>query len=57
MHILKVFAIPGNILIGLWIVFNAIDSGFKGTKAEITSSLLLIVLLGLNTALLSMKNK
>lgn len=45
-------ALCGNALFVAWLLFNAIDDGFRGTAPEIASALGLIALLGLNTALL-----
>jgi len=47
--------VAGNILIVLWVTFNAIDSGFKGTLPEIVSYIFLMLLLGLNSYLLMKK--
>jgi hypothetical protein len=49
---LRYCAIAGNILFSLWIVRNAINEGFRGTPAEIASFIGLLLLLGLNSALL-----
>jgi hypothetical protein len=49
---LERLAVAGNAVFVAWIVFNAVDEGFRGTLPEIVSALGLIALLGLNTALL-----
>ena len=51
--LLKKVAIAGNVIFILWVVYNAIDSGFSGTKPEIASFIGLILLMTLNIALLS----
>jgi len=52
---LKLIALIGNVVFILWISFNAMDSGFKGTKYEIMSGIGLIILLALNSLLLFTK--
>jgi hypothetical protein len=47
-------AIIGNILIVLWILYNVIDEGFQGTIYQIASAIGLILLLTLETVLLSL---
>jgi hypothetical protein len=54
--ILRTAALAGNALFVLWILFNAMDSGWRGTKYEIVSSLGLIFLLLLNTYFLARRN-
>jgi hypothetical protein len=53
--LLRLAALFGNLLFILWVSFNAIDSGFKGTTYEILSGAGLIVLLALNSILLFSK--
>ena len=48
-------AVAGNIVFILWITFNAIDSGFRGTIYEIISGIGLIFLLTLNSVLITKK--
>jgi len=55
--LLKFAAISGNVLFILWISYNAIDNGFKGTPAEIVSAIGLIGLLSLNSILLLKKTQ
>jgi hypothetical protein len=45
-------AISGNVVFVAWVLFNAVDSGFSGSRVEVASSLALLALLGLNTTLL-----
>jgi hypothetical protein len=45
-------AIAGDLLLVLWVIFNAIDSGFSGTAPEKASFVGLIILLSLNAALI-----
>jgi hypothetical protein len=47
-------AIIGNILIVLWILYNAIDERFQGTIYQIASAIGLISLLTLETGLLAL---
>jgi hypothetical protein len=47
-------AILGNIIIVLWILYNAIDEGFHGTIYQTVSAIGLILLLTLETALLAL---
>jgi hypothetical protein len=46
-------AIFGNGMIVLWILYNAIDEGFQGTPYEIASAIGLVLLLTLESVLLS----
>lgn len=55
--LLRYSAILGNILFLLWIVWNGVDEGFKGTIYQIASYSGLILLLILNSVLLLRKNK
>jgi hypothetical protein len=52
-NILRFVAISGNVLFLLWIVYNGINEGFKGTRVEVLSYIALMVLLLLNTILLA----
>jgi hypothetical protein len=45
-------AVSGNALFAAWILYNAIDDGFRGTLPQIVSGLGLIALLSLDTLLL-----
>lgn len=45
-------AIAGNILFALWILYNGVNEGFRGTPVEIVSYVGLVVLLPLNAILL-----
>jgi hypothetical protein len=49
-------AIIGNVVFILWIVYNAIDSGFVGRPAEIASAIGLLALLALNAFLLGTRD-
>jgi len=49
---LRYIAITGNVLFVLWILYNGIDEGFKGTIVQIVTYLGLIFLLILNALLL-----
>jgi hypothetical protein len=55
--LLKYAAILGDILFILWITFNGIDEGFKGTIYQKLSYIGLVLLLVLNIGLLNHKNK
>ena len=46
-------AMLGNLMFVLWILYNAIDEGFKGTPYQVASGIGLILLLTLETVLLS----
>ena len=48
LNVLRKAALAGDMLFVLWILFNAMDSGFKGTRIEILASIILIFLLILN---------
>lgn len=50
-------AVAGNVLMVLWIIYNAIDEGFRANNVQKASSVGLVLLLGLNTALLIGKTK
>lgn len=45
-------AVTGNALFVAWVLYNAIDSGFRGTLPEVVSGLGLVALLVLDTVLL-----
>lgn len=47
-NLLRILAIAGNALFILWVIFNAMDSGWKGTLPQIFSSIILVVLLLFN---------
>jgi hypothetical protein len=53
--LLRRLAIAGNLLFVLWILYNGMNEGFKGTPPEIVSYIALVLLLGLNTLLLLRK--
>jgi hypothetical protein len=53
----KYLAVAGNLLFILWITYNGIDEGFRGTIYQILSYIGLVVLLVLNTALILRKDK
>ena len=55
--LLRYAALAGNILFVLWIAFNAMDEGFKGTLIQKLSGLVLICLLILNSILLIGANR
>ncbi|MDR3575784.1 MAG: hypothetical protein P4L50_18135 [Anaerolineaceae bacterium] len=54
-NLLKFAAILGNILFILWISYNAIDEGFRGTIYQVISGIGIILLLALNSVLLFLK--
>jgi hypothetical protein len=54
---LKYLAILGNVAFILWITYNGIDEGFKGTPAQMASYIGLITVLILDIFLLLRKNK
>jgi hypothetical protein len=45
-------AIVGNGLLAAWVLYNAVNEGFRGTMPQIVSGLGLIVLLALDSFLL-----
>ncbi len=49
---LRYFAITGNVLFALWMLFNGIDEGFKATPLQLVSYIGLWALLALNTLLI-----
>jgi hypothetical protein len=53
----KYLAVAGNLLFILWITYNGIDEGFRGTIYQILSYIGLVGLLVLNTALILGKKK
>jgi hypothetical protein len=55
--ILRYLAVAGNILFILWILYNGINEGFNGTVPEIISYIGLVLLLGLNSALLLLASR
>jgi hypothetical protein len=55
--LLKYLAIAGNVLFILWVTYNGIDEGFRGTMPEKASYVGLMVLLALNTVLILRKEK
>jgi hypothetical protein len=50
---LRYAAIAGDVVFVLWVTYNGIDEGFRGTPVQMASFVGLIVLLGLNAALLA----
>ena len=56
LSLLRIIAIAGNVVFILWITYNGIDEGFKGTLPQIASYIGLTALLILNIVLLSIKN-
>lgn len=48
----RLVAVVGNGVFVLWLAYNAIDNGFHGTAPEVVSSLVLGVLLVLDSVLL-----
>ncbi|MDR3686613.1 MAG: hypothetical protein P4L93_06635 [Coriobacteriia bacterium] len=50
---LRYAAIAGNVLYVLWMLRNGLEAGFRGRPVEVASVAGLIVLLALNTVLLS----
>ena len=55
--LLRYAALTGNILFILWISFNAMDEGFKGTLIQKLSAIGMVILLILNCVLLINSNK
>jgi hypothetical protein len=49
--LMRFMAVFGNLLFILWIIYNAIHEGLRGTMPEIISCLFLICLLALNSYL------
>ncbi|BAU53301.1 hypothetical protein [Mucilaginibacter gotjawali] len=54
--LLRYAAVCGNIVFVLWILFNAMDEGFRGTLPEKLSAIGLIGLLAVNSLLLLKKS-
>ncbi|HEY5470326.1 MAG TPA: hypothetical protein VIK07_07375 [Bacteroidales bacterium] len=54
-QLLKYVVITGNIIFILWILYNGISEGFKGTLVQIFSYVALIGLLTVNSILLLFK--
>ena len=54
-NLLRKLTLIGNVIFVLWITYNDIDEGFKGTTVQKFSYLGLIVLLVLNSILLFRK--
>jgi uncharacterized membrane protein (DUF2068 family) len=52
---LEWFAVAGNAIFILWLLYNGIDEGFRGTAPQIVSALSLSVLLVVNSALIVSK--
>ena len=50
--IFRYFAISANIVFFLWIIFNGIDEGFKGSLVQVVSYTGLLFLLVINTVIL-----
>jgi hypothetical protein len=55
--LLSIAAIAGNVLFVLWILFNGINEGFKGTRVEKVSFISLMGLLVINAFLLIRNRK
>ncbi len=55
--LLRYAALAGNILFIIWISFNAIDEGFKGTLIQKLSGIGMVGLLILNCVFLINSNK
>jgi hypothetical protein len=53
-NLLRFAAIFGNVLFILWITYNGIDEGFKGTPMQVVSYIGLVSLLSLNIVLLAL---
>ncbi len=56
-NLFKYLAIAGNVLFILWVTYNGIDEGFRGTLAQKASYVGLMLLLALNTVLILRKEK
>ncbi len=54
---LRYVTIAGNLLFVLWVLYNGINQGFKGTPVEILSYIGLVVLLLLNVLLMSRRQR
>jgi len=55
--LLRYVTIAGNLLFVLWVLYNGINQGFKGTPVEILSYIGLVVLLLLNVLLMSRRQR
>lgn len=55
MNFIKYITIAGNIIYILWILYNGINEGFKGSWVQIFSYIGLVGLLALNSILLLRK--
>jgi len=53
----KYLAVAGNVLFILWVTYNGIDEGFRGTLVEKASYIGLMLLLVLDTILILRKEK
>ncbi len=53
----KYLAVAGNVIFIVWITYNGIDEGFKGTLIQILSYIGLTLLLVLNSVLLLRKER
>ena len=51
-NMLTVFAVIGNILFILWVLYNGINEGFAGSVPQKISLIGLMVLLTINTTLI-----
>jgi hypothetical protein len=51
-NLFKYIAIAGNVLFILWVTYNGIDEGFRGTLVQQVSYIGLMLLLVLNTVLI-----
>jgi hypothetical protein len=49
---LRWIALAGNVLFILWVLYNGIDEGFRGSRPEIASMIALVALLALDSALI-----
>ena len=56
-NLFKYIAVAGNILFILWVTYNGIDEGFRGTLVEKASYVGLMLLLVLNMVLILRKEK
>jgi hypothetical protein len=52
-RVLSYVAIVGNVTFALWMLYNGISEGFRGTRPEVVSYAGLTALLVLNTSLLA----
>jgi hypothetical protein len=55
LRLLQIVAITGNIFFLSWIIYNAVDNGFRGTTFQTIPTIGLMLLLSLNMVLLSQK--